>query len=192
MPNFDNQDKNVTPNVDRGVGPMFENPVVNHGTQEGGGARGKKKFFYFIFPINNYKTCFLKKILTLFLDHESLLLEQQAAMNNVNNEATRWGKFYVLNQVFEPYARYGAHKHDLVIQIKDPSTDYSPVQWLEEAIRQLYIYIKSLFTDNDKIGITFYSNSFRHGPGVLFFKKTRDLNVEDIWRLIFCITQSAD
>ena len=41
------------------------------------------------------------------------------------------------------------------------------------------------------MGITFNSDTFKAGPGIISFRYLYNINPGDIWRLIFNITQSA-
>ena len=89
------------------------------------------------------------------------------------------------------YNKFGARKHDMVVQIKDPPSNESSLEWLQSAVDELYVYIMSLFKNTDKVGITFNSDTFKVGPAIMSFRYLYNINPGDIWRLIFNITQSA-
>ena len=99
-------------------------------------------------------------------------------------------KFRIISQAVGAFNKFGARKHDMVVQIENPPSNVSSIEWLESAVSQLYLHIKSMFNDTDKVGITFTADTFRLGAGIMSFRYLYNINPGDIWALIFNITQS--
>ena len=81
-------------------------------------------------------------------------------------------------------------KRNLTLKIKPPGAESNIIEYLEETIHQIFNYIKENISDDMKVGIVFNSSSFEHGAGILSYRYLRDINVDNIWDLIFKITQS--
>lgn len=81
-------------------------------------------------------------------------------------------------------------KKDIILKMKNPPPDVNIISYLEESINQIFNYIKKNISDDMKVGIVFNSASFIHGAGILSYRFLRYLTVDDIWNLIFKITQS--
>lgn len=64
------------------------------------------------------------------------------------------------------------------------------MKYLEQTINQIFQYIKRTLDPNVKVGIIFHSPSFIHGAGVLSYRIFNKLTVNDLWELIYKMTQS--
>ncbi|XP_072766581.1 uncharacterized protein [Anoplolepis gracilipes] len=62
---------------------------------------------------------------------------------------------------------------------------------LENAFQEIHGYALRSSNPNDYVGLTFDSPNLTHGPAGISFRPARDLNSEDIWKLVSSLAQSA-
>lgn len=113
--------------------------------------------------------------------------EGQHDQNQINRDDEN--NFFIFDEHIQIGKKYGMMKKDVTLKIKTPRTK-NIIEYLKNSISQIFEYIEKNMAENSKVGIVFDVPGFIHGAGVLSYRFLRNLTVDNIWDLIFKITQS--
>lgn len=96
----------------------------------------------------------------------------------------------IVSEKEKNFKRFRAMGREIVIKIQNPPQEANVVNWLEEAIFELYNLIVRDIDPDDFVGFTMCSHFFKEGAIWLSFRPLRDFDCVDVINMIQGVIQS--